>query len=205
MAASTLQRNVRPFSATAKARCVAAVPCRMRVLKLKCCSHAKIPFVQNFDHRHAPAAPASNLPFAAISIAMTAIGLTAQRAFAEEAIAKSSPTISPEDIEILAASSTGSGIDQVVVSLLFGVVVFLLVLVTGGVAYMNISQWLDNRQEKEDRDKAGKEGPSARDAASGTSAVAGEEDDVVPLKRAIRIKKEKGRGFAAPAEFTSRR
>ncbi|GLI62285.1 hypothetical protein VaNZ11_004847 [Volvox africanus] len=201
MAACTFQRNVRPFTIPAKAQCFPAVPCRLRVLKFQCFSHSRTSSISTCDCRPVPATSVSNLPLAAFSIAMSAIGLTAQRAFAEEVIAQNAPTISQEDIEILAASSTGSGVDQIMVSLLFGVVVVLLVVVTGGVAYMNISQWLDSRQEKEDRDKAGKEGLSSTAAASRTGG-ADEEDVVVPLKRAIRIKKEKGRGFAAPSELT---
>lgn len=97
------------------------------------------------------------------------------------------------------ASGKGYGLEDFLVTLLFGTVVLLLAVVTGGVAYINLKQWLDNRQEKQDREGAVL--PAASEPAN-TSAAAPSDEVVVPLKRASRIKKEKGKGFA---EFTSRR
>ncbi|GLC36418.1 hypothetical protein PLESTF_001258400 [Pleodorina starrii] len=189
-------RQIQPF--TGRRLSSVAVPCRTRVVKVQCLNQQS---KQSAGLYNQEAKAGSNLPLA-ISVALGSIGLIARTAFAEEVVSQSAPTISPEDVEILAASSSGSGIDQVLVSLLFGVVVLLLVVLTGGVAYMNISQWLDNRQEKEDRDKATKDvalGSTASEAKSDTDG-----GEVISLKRASRIKKEKGKGFAA-AEFTSRR
>ncbi|KAG2432034.1 hypothetical protein HYH02_013104 [Chlamydomonas schloesseri] len=107
----------------------------------------------------------------------------------------------------MAASQPDGGFQSIIVGLLFGTVVLLLVIVTGGVAYINIKQWLDARQEKEDRDKEKAAPAAASSAKSGGKAGAEEADGdvVVPLKRANRIKKEKGKGFAAADQFTSRR
>ncbi|PNW83029.1 hypothetical protein CHLRE_06g303700v5 [Chlamydomonas reinhardtii] len=116
------------------------------------------------------------------------------------------PEVSAEDITIMAASQPDAGIQSIIVGLLFGTVVALLLVVTGGVAYINIKQWLDARQEKEDRDKE-KAAPAAAASSSAAKSSGKEEDPnaVVPLKRANRIKKEKGKGFAAADQFTSRR
>ncbi|EFJ41091.1 hypothetical protein VOLCADRAFT_107832 [Volvox carteri f. nagariensis] len=199
MVANILLHRVRPFVAPKLPS--TAVPCRTRVLVVNC-FHKQARLSIEPNEQGPKEALMSNLPLA-ISVALGAIGLTAQRANADEVISQNIPTLSPEDVEILAANSAGSGIDQAFVSLLFGVVVLLLVVVTGGVAYMNISQWLDNRQEQEDREKAVQEITSTA-AAGGSKAGGDDGDEVISLKRASRVKKEKGKGFAAP-EFTSRR
>eukprot|EP00198_Chlamydomonas_reinhardtii_P001917 XP_001691253.1 predicted protein [Chlamydomonas reinhardtii] len=102
----------------------------------------------------------SVLPLASLA-ALTTL-FTASRAMAVEV-----PEVSAEDITIMAASQPDAGIQSIIVGLLFGTVVALLLVVTGGVAYINIKQWLDARQEKEDRDKE-KAAPAA--AASSSAA-----------------------------------
>lgn len=88
--------------------------------------HQKIPIVSSDKEQN----DFISVP-TAVSTALGAVAWMAPRAFAVEA---TSTKISPGDVEILAANSTGSGVDQVVVSVLFGVVAFLLVVVTGGVS-----------------------------------------------------------------------
>ena len=57
--------------------------------------------------------------------------------------------------------------ETAIVGTMFGIIVFLLVIVTAGVAYINLKQFLDNRQEEEDRQgKARKLQPAAGSSAA---------------------------------------
>ncbi|KAG2496974.1 hypothetical protein HYH03_004980 [Edaphochlamys debaryana] len=169
----------------------------------------------------------ASLPYA-FSIAFGALALSATRALADEAPmaaadasaaaggASAKSVIDPAvaamqaaDAQVMAAAG-GTNIMDYVVGALFGLVILLLSIVTLGVAYINIKQFLDSRQEKDDRAKAlgGFQPSSGKDKDAKGSKPSDEKVDgevVVPLRRAARIKKEKGRGFASAEELSSRR
>jgi len=80
-----------------------------------------------------------------------------------------------------------TGSSNLMVSVLAGIVFLLLVVVTGGIAYLSLKTWLDNRQEEED-----KQGRKKKPIAAAASK-SDDEDDDAPRQR-VRVKKEK-RGF----------
>ncbi|GFR52462.1 hypothetical protein Agub_g14967 [Astrephomene gubernaculifera] len=203
MAAITMQR-IRPFAGV-----TTTFPCRTRIVtraqlipKRKCTSNDKID--------KARAASFGEKLSMAIPLSLGALAVAAPRAMSEDLATM--PTSSPaatDDALLLALSTPSGSIEELIVPLLFGVVALLLTVVTGGVAYINIKQWLDNRQEKEDRDRdeKGLKNPFESGRSSAAKAGSGEaeaEDGevVVPLKRASRLRKEKGKGFA---DIASRR
>ncbi|KXZ46939.1 hypothetical protein GPECTOR_39g433 [Gonium pectorale] len=204
--ASVATQRLRPFAGLAP-RSVAR-PCR--ILKAIVPRAQKSAISVSANEAQTTTGPGLGM---AMGVALGALGITASRVLAEEVatpvLDAGALTISAEDANTLAASGTGSSIDQILVSILFGVVVLLLVIVTGGVAYINIKQFLDGRQESEDREREGKAPLFAASSGSSKSRAKDDSDDeegevVVPLKRASRIKKEKGKGFAS-SEFTTRR
>eukprot|EP00775_Hariotina_reticulata_P011460 gene11460-11606_t len=93
------------------------------------------------------------------------------------------------DAAYSAEYSQSAGSTDLLVSVLAVVVFVLLAVVTAGVAYLTLKTWLDDRQETQDRDGAGKA------PAAGFKAVDNEEEE--PERKRIRVKREKQRGFGS--------
>lgn len=91
-------------------------------------------------------------------------------------------------------------LETAIVGTMFGIIILLLAIVTAGVAYINLKQFLDNRQEEEDRKGKAR---NTQPAASSSAAASKEEEESIAssLKRGSRQKKEKGKGFG---DFTTR-
>ncbi|KAF8066389.1 hypothetical protein HT031_002713 [Scenedesmus sp. PABB004] len=104
-------------------------------------------------------------------------------------LARAAAAAAGEDAEVDAAFSAvqeqSAGSTDLVVSVLAAVVFALLVLVTGGVAYLTLKTWLDDKQEKEDRTTPAPLASSASAAADTAEAEA---------KKRVRVRREK-RGF----------
>lgn len=84
------------------------------------------------------------------------------------------PLLSPQ------AALAAEDQSEVVITVLFTLVVVLLATLTAGVAYLSIKQWLDSRQEKEDRERSSK--PVVASLA-GSQTSAGQDQPKQKVKR----------------------
>lgn len=83
------------------------------------------------------------------------------------------------------------------ITILFSSFVLVLTVVTAGVIYLSVKNYSDNKQEKEDKERAGKPTPLGSKKVLGNFDTPDREDKVLSLRKEGRVKKEKGRGFGS--------
>ncbi|PNH10057.1 hypothetical protein TSOC_003230 [Tetrabaena socialis] len=158
-----------------------------------------------------PAAGVPSRAGIAVSLAASlaaAFSLTAFSARAEEAVSELNQFDVNEATAATLDTLNSASSTELIVAVLFGIVVFLLAILTGGVAYINIKQFLDSREESEDREKRLRElkivNESEASSAKPKGATDADGEVIVSLRRASRVKKAEGKGFSA-ADLSSRR